>query len=168
VARILSRHDPPSNLTPRTVVDADRNLPERDRPVSDTRHWSRHWGGFILSGGTAAIVDAALTLALIHWADFNPFLARFIAIAIAMVVAWLMHRRLTFAVPAPPSLHEFMRFAAVAWGANALNYGIYVVTLILFPDLPTLAVIVFSTAVATVFAYLGFRLGVFRQPPPVA
>lgn len=136
--------------------------------MSDTRHWSRHWGGFILSGGTAAVVDAVLTLALIRWTPLGPFVARFIAIAIAMVVAWLMHRNLTFAVETPPSLKEFLRFAAVAWSANALNYAIYVVTLLVFPDLPTLAVIVFSTGVATVFSYLGFRLGVFRRPPPVA
>lgn len=136
--------------------------------MSDERHWSRHWGGFILSGGTAAAVDAVFTLALIRWTPLGPFVSRFIAIAIAMVVAWLMHRNLTFAVKAPPSLKEFLRFAAVAWSANALNYAIYVVTLLVFPAVPTLAAIVFSTGVATVASYLGFRLGVFRQPPPVA
>lgn len=142
--------------------------PNTPAPSGDTRHWSRHWGGFLASGGTAAIVDAAITLALVYWAHVDRFLARFIAIAIAMVVAWLMHRRFTFAVAAPPSLREFLHFAAVAWSANALNYAIYVATLLIFPALPTLAVIIFSTGVATVASYLGFRFGVFRRPPPVA
>lgn len=135
---------------------------------ADERHWSRHWGGFLLSGGTAAAVDAAITLALTYGLGIDRFLARFIAICIAMVVAWQMHRRLTFAVAAPSSLQEFMKFAAVAWSANALNYAIFVVTLLIFPELPTLLVIVFSTGIAAVFSYLGFRLGVFRRPPPVA
>lgn len=134
----------------------------------ETRHWSRHWAGFIASGGTAAVVDATVTLILVYWLHLDRFVARFLAIAVAMVVAWLMHRRLTFAVPTPPSLREFLRFAAVAWSANALNYAIYVVTLLIFPSLPTLAVIIFSTGVAAIFSYLGFRLGVFRRPPPVA
>src|SRR5688572_19098244 len=63
-----------SNLTLRIMPPAHRTSSGRDRPVSDARHWSRHWGGFILSGGTAAVVDAILTLALIHWVDLNAFL----------------------------------------------------------------------------------------------
>ncbi len=134
--------------------------------VTDTRSF-RHWGGFLVSGGTAFVVDAALTLALTY-AGLNAFAARLIAIMVAMVVAWLMHRRFTFAVKAPPSLREFMKFAAVAWSANALNYGIYAVLLLVWPALWPLAAMVVSTAVAMVFSYLGFRLGVFREPPTPA
>lgn len=134
--------------------------------VTDTRSF-RHWGGFLVSGGTAFVVDAALTLALTY-AGLNAFAARLIAIMVAMVVAWLMHRRFTFAVKAPPSLREFMKFAAVAWSANALNYGIYAVLLLVWPALWPFAAMVVSTAVAMVFSYLGFRLGVFREPPTPA
>ena len=83
-----------------------------------------------------------------------------------MLAAWLMHRRISFAVTAPPSLREFMKFAAVAWSANLVNYGIYVVILLVWPATWLLAALVVSTAVATVLSYLGFRLGVFREPPP--
>lgn len=134
--------------------------------VTDTRSF-RHWGGFLVSGGTAFVVDAALTLTLTY-AGLNAFIARLIAIMVAMVVAWLMHRRFTFAVKAPPSMREFMKFAAVAWSANALNYGIYAVLLLVWPALWPLAAMVVSTAVAMVFSYLGFRLGVFREPPTPA
>ena len=128
----------------------------------------RHWGGFLLSGGTAALVDAAVTTGLIHLAGRDPFSARLAGIVVAMVVAWLMHRRITFAVTAPPSLREFGKFAAVAWSANALNYAIYAVILLVKPEFSPLIALIISTGIAAVFSYLGFRLGVFREPPPTA
>jgi len=124
----------------------------------------RHWGGFIVSGGTAFVVDAGTTALLVHFVGLDRFLARIIGIAIAMVVAWLMHRRVTFNVSAPRSLAEFLRFSAVALSANALNFTIYSLLLIAFPAIPYLIAIVIATAVATVFSYAGFRLGVFRRP----
>ncbi len=54
-------------------------------------------GGFVLSGGTAFVVDAGITLLLAHL-GLNRFAARILGIAVAMVVAWLMHRRVTFAM----------------------------------------------------------------------
>lgn len=126
----------------------------------------RHWGGFILSGGTAFVVDAGITTTLINAARFDPFTARLIAVVFAMITAWLMHRRLTFAVAAPPSVREFLRFAAVAWSAAALNYGVYAVTLLVWPATLPVAALVASTAVATLFSYFGYRFGVFREPPP--
>ena len=137
------------------------------KALADTRSF-RHWGGFLVSGGTAALVDTALTLALVHGAGVNPLLARLVAILIAMVVAWLMHRRFTFAVEAPPSIAEFGRFAAVAWTANAVNYAVYAGILLVWPTTPTLVAIVIATGLAAVFSYLGFRFGVFHEPPTIA
>ena len=128
----------------------------------------RHWGGFILSGGTAFLVDAGLTTALIRFAHLDAFSARLLGIAVALVVAWLMHRRITFNVAAAPSWKEFRRFAAVAWSANALNYSVYALILLYRPATLPFAALVVATAIAMVFSYLGFRLGVFREPPPTA
>jgi putative flippase GtrA len=134
---------------------------------ADTRSL-RHWGGFLFSGGTAFLIDAGITLALTRLVGLDRFTARLIGILVAMVAAWLMHRRISFNVSAPPSLKEFLRFAAVAWAANALNYAIYALILLAWPAVWTIVALVASTAVATVFSYLGFRLGVFREPPPPA
>ncbi|MEJ0011124.1 MAG: GtrA family protein [Bauldia sp.] len=131
-----------------------------------TTSGARHWGGFILSGGTAFVADSGITLMLAHF-GLNRFVARLLGIAVAMVVAWLMHRRVTFAMDAGASWTEFLRFAAVAASANALNFVIYSLLLLAFPALATLVAIVIATAIATVASYLGFRLGVFREPPPV-
>jgi putative flippase GtrA len=133
--------------------------------VNDVRSF-RHWGGFLVSGGTASLVDAGVTTSLIGLAGLDPFSARLVAILIAMVVAWQMHRRLTFAVAAPSSLREFLRFSTVAWSANALNYAVYVAILLAWPKTWPLAALVAGTAIAAVFSYLGFRFGVFRAPPP--
>jgi len=132
-----------------------------------TTSGARHWGGFILSGGTAFVVDAGITTLLVHFGA-NRFLARIVGIAVAMVVAWLMHRRVTFAMDAGASWSEFLRFATVAASANALNFVVYSLLLVIFPALPVIVAIFIATAIATAFSYAGFRLGVFREPPPVA
>lgn len=134
--------------------------------MNDIDHRSfRHWGGFLFSGGVAFLVDAGITTGLIKFAAADPFSARLVAVVIAMVVAWLMHRRVTFNVQRLPSWGEFLRFAAVAWSASALNYFIYAALLLIRPTtLPILALIV-SSGAAAIFSYVGFRLGVFRQPP---
>ena len=123
----------------------------------------RHWGGFLFSGGSAFLVDAGINLALIHFAGLNPFVSRLISIACAMVFAWAMHRRVTFAVTAPPSFGEFTRFVMVAGSANALNYLVYAGILLVWPATWPFAAQVVSTAIAMVASYLGFRFGVFRR-----
>lgn len=126
----------------------------------------RRWGGFLVSGTVAAVVDAGITTALIRYAALDPFTARLFAILVAMMVAWLMHRRVTFNVAAAPTWQEFIRFIAVAWSANLLNYALYSAIMLFRPaTLPVLAVVV-ATGVAAVFSYAGFRLRVFREPPP--
>ena len=128
----------------------------------------RHWGAFLFSGATAFLVDAIVTLGLIEFAGLDRLVARVVAILVAMVVAWLLHRRLSFRVDAPPSLNEFLRFAVVAWSANAINYLVYLGILIVWPATHTLVALVIATIIAAIFSYVGFRFGVFREPPPVA
>ncbi len=133
---------------------------ERDR----LPRW-RHYLGFLVSGGVAFVVDVGVTTGLIRFVDFDPFTARIAGIGLAMVVAWLLHRRLTFNASAPPSVAEFSRFATVAWSANLLNYGVYALILIAIATTPFVAMVI-STGIAMVFSYVGFRLGVFREFRP--
>jgi putative flippase GtrA len=126
----------------------------------------RHWGGFIFSGGTAFLVDAGVTGALVHFLGLDRFTARIFGIAIAMVVAWLLHRRISFNVTTARSWNEFLRFATVAMSANALNFAVYSLILLIFPATYYLVALVIATAIATAFSYTGFRLGVFRNPQP--
>src|SRR5665213_3366730 len=105
----------------------------------------RHWGGFVFSGGTAFLVDAGVTGALVHFVGLDRFTARIIGIAIAMVVAWLMHRRISFNVTTARSWNEFLRFATVALSANALNFAVYSLILLVFPRTYYLVALVIAT-----------------------
>ena len=82
--------------------------------------------GFLVSGGIAFAVDALVLQLLTAGLGVHPIAARLVAISLAMIAGWLMHRTFTFAVTTPPSVAEFLRYAGVAWTAAAINYGVFV------------------------------------------
>lgn len=129
----------------------------------DGQHPVRHWLAFLASGGTAFAVDALVLELLTALLGINPFAARLVAISLAMVAGWLMHRTFTFAVPASPSVAEFIRYAGVAWTASALNYGVFVAILLVLPATQPLAALVIASVAAMALAYLGMRFGAFRH-----
>ena len=94
---------------------------------------------------------------------FDPRWSRLVGIMVAIVVAWLCHRRLTFAVAARPSFAEFLAFATAAVTTAALNYALFLLALFLWPGLAPELALVASTAFATIFAYVSMRWGVFRK-----
>ncbi len=118
--------------------------------------------GFLISGGAAFATDAAVLEALVRLTPLSPLICRPFAILCAMVVGWQMHRRFTFAVKTPSTWREFASFAAVAWGAAAINYALFAGLLLAFPSLTPFAALVTSSALAMVFSYFGYRLHVFR------
>lgn len=123
----------------------------------------RHGAAFVFSGSVAFLVDASLTIALVSLAGVDKFLARLMAILVAQGVSWALHRRFTFEVKSRPNLREIVRFSAFAWGANGLNYAVYAVVLLIAPSTPVLVALVAGSVAAMIFAYLGFRFGVFRR-----
>ena len=123
----------------------------------------RHWGGFGVSGTLAFATDAAILEGLTRLASVPPLAARLVAIACAMVTGWLAHRWLTFAVPVPPSVKEFIAYVAVASTSAAINYGVFAAILLARPATEPFAALVASSLVAMVFAYLGMRYGAFRN-----
>lgn len=124
---------------------------------------ARHGPGFLASGLIAFAVDAGVTSLLTRAAGMSAYAARPVAIALAMVVAWACHRRLTFKVTGPPTLTEFGRYAAVACTAAALNYVVYAWILVAVPALPIEAALAGATAVAMFASYAGMRFGVFTK-----
>ncbi|HVY41930.1 MAG TPA: GtrA family protein [Hyphomicrobiaceae bacterium] len=127
-----------------------------------TRSAGRHWGGFLVSGLIALSVDATVLEIGVRLLALGPLLARLIAISCAMVVGWLAHRTLTFALRSPPSLNEFARYAAVAWTTAAINYGVFASIILVRPATLPFVALIAASIVATVFAYLGMRYGAFR------
>ena len=132
-------------------------------PGSGTPNPLRHGAGFLISGTAAFMTDAAVLQLLTAGFGIAPIAARLVAVSLAMVTGWLMHRRLTFAVSSPPSLTEFLRYAGVAWAAAAFNYGVFVAIILLRPGTLPFVALVVSSLIAIAFSYLGMRFGVFRR-----
>lgn len=124
---------------------------------------ARHSAGFVASGVIALTVDAGTTSALTRIVGLSAFAARPVGIALAMVVAWACHRRLTFAVTTAATLAEFTRYAAVAWGAAAVNYALYASLLLVVPTMAPEVALFFSSLASMVVSYLGMRFGVFGR-----
>ena len=133
------------------------------RLAPGNRHPLRQGLGFLVSGGAAFAIDALVLGLLTTLLGFNPIPARLVAISLAMVGGWLMHRTLTFAVSTPPSVAEFLRYAGVAWTAAALNYALFVLILLARPGTEPLLALVVASVAAMVFAYLGMRFAAFRK-----
>jgi putative flippase GtrA len=127
------------------------------------QHPVRHGLAFLVSGGTAFIVDATVLKVLTLFLDIHPIAARLVAIALAMVAGWLMHRTYTFEVRLAPTFAEFVRYAGVAWSASAVNYSVFVLVVLAYPDIEPLVALVASSIVAMGFSYLGMRFAAFRH-----
>lgn len=127
------------------------------------QHPVRHGLAFLFSGGLAFLTDAALLKLLTAALGVHPILARLVAISVAMLAGWLAHRRFTFRLTTPPSVAEFSRYAAVQLMVAAINYGIFVVIVLLRPGIEPLFALFISSVIAMVFAYLGMRYAAFRQ-----
>lgn len=123
-----------------------------------------HGTRFLVSGTLALIVDATILALLYRVVGLDPFLARLVAISIAMVVGWLAHRTFTFALKRPPTIREFIGYASVAWTTAAANYAIYSGILIAQPATPPLASLFISSLITMVMSYIGMRFGVFGRP----
>ena len=128
----------------------------------DGQHPVKHGLGFLFSGRLAFFVDAAV-LTVLTGLGLHPIAVRVFAISLAMVVGWLAHRRFTFRLPTRPSLQEFLRYAAVQWTVAAINYGLFVAIILLWPSIAPLYALFASSLVAMVFAYFGMRFAAFRK-----
>ena len=137
--------------------------PDELSAIRISRHsLARQGAGFFVSGLVALAVDVGTTSLLTRGTSMSAFIARPIGIALAMVVAWACHRRLTFVVKTAPTLTEFARYATVAWGAAGVNYAMYVGILLLAPTLAPEIALLLSSVASMIVSYFGMRFGVFR------
>lgn len=122
----------------------------------------RHYGGFVLAGLSALTTDGLIlqSLTSLGW---DPLVARLVAIAVAMVVSWLINRSVTFAMKGRPSLKEYARFAAVSWSAQVVNYLVFGIIILARPQTHVLLALLFASLVAMFVSYFGYRYGVFSH-----
>ena len=124
----------------------------------------RHFGGFVLAGVLAFATDAGVLKLLTATTSLGPFVARPIAIFLAMIVSWGLNRTITFAETRPPSWPEFTKFAAASFGGQLVNYLVFAAILTLRPATDTTLAIAIASGFAMFAAYAGFRFGVFAHP----
>jgi putative flippase GtrA len=128
------------------------------------QHPVRHGLAFLFSGSLAFLVDAAILKFLTAVFGIHPILARIFALSCAHVAGWLSHRTFTFRVATPPTLAEFLRYAGLQSAVSLfINYGVFVVVIVLRPQIEELFALVISSGVAMVFSYFGMRFAAFRQ-----
>ena len=133
------------------------------RDAADGVAVKRHWGGFIASGCLAFFVDAAVMELGVRWVGLPPLVSRIASVACAMVVAWLAHRTLTFALTTKPTRWEFIRYVAAASTTAAINYAVFAFILVAWPIAGRIPALIIASCVATIFAYVSMRYGVFRR-----
>lgn len=115
---------------------------------------------FLVVGGGGFVVDAGLTLLMIH-AGFAPWQARIPAIAAAMLCTWLANRHFTYGQSGHGRLVEAGRYALVAAVMACVNYLLFVgMVAVAVPPLPAL---VLATCLQTFVSFWAYRRFVFGR-----
>ena len=133
-----------------------------DNVVPGNQHPLRHGLAFLVCGFISFCVDAAVLKLLTVLLGLHPFVARIAAIMVAMTSGWLSHRTFTFALKTPPTVAEFLRYVAVGWFVSAINYGLFVIILLVRASTEPLIALLASSVVAMFFAYFGMRVAAFK------
>lgn len=111
---------------------------------------------FALVGGCGFVVDAVLLQSLI-WAGVGPVAARLASFPVAVVVTWLLHRRLTFADRRASrrglELGKYLAAQIVSALLGLAAYTYLVLYVAFFRQVP-LAALVVSSAIGTISNYL--------------
>lgn len=138
-------------------------MPETVAEAAKRARRIAHFGGFLAAGTLAFLTDIAVFQSAHDLLSVPALLARPVSISVAMVVSWLINRTVTFPMPGPPRLKEFLHFAAYAWAAAALNYAVFAAGLWLWPNIWLPAAIFVASLAAMGFAYVNMRFAVFRK-----
>jgi putative flippase GtrA len=117
---------------------------------------------FGIAGGLGFAVDAGLLTLLLHTTPLGPFLARLIAIAVAMAATWVFNRTFTFDRSTHSLAVEGFRYGSVGLTSALVNYALYSMLLLTLPALQPLAALVFATAASMFFSFFGYSRFVFR------
>jgi len=117
---------------------------------------------FGIAGGIGFLVDAGVLSLLLQTTPLGPFLARLVAIALAMATTWVFNRTFTFDRSGHSLAVEGFRYGSVGVTAALVNYGLYSALLLTLPDLQPITAMVLATAASVLFSFFGYSRFVFR------
>ncbi|PMQ03621.1 hypothetical protein DyAD56_18090 [Dyella sp. AD56] len=128
---------------------------------------SRQFFLFMIGGVIGFVVDAGIAQALVTWGDWSAYYSRLVSIPLAATVTWWWNRRQTFASHESGRglFSEWLHWMALMGVGAVVNYGTYVVLLIVFPALhrwPAIAT-AGGSVVAAVFNFSTARLMLFKD-----
>ena len=118
---------------------------------------------FLIAGCSGFLIDAGITLALIAWTPAGPYIARAIAIFVAMGFTWFLNRNYTFGRSSNSLAVEGIRYWAVGITAALVNYVVYSALLYRAPVLQPLVAIVFASLAGMAYSFFGYSRFVFRR-----
>ena len=119
---------------------------------------------FSLVGGIAFLIDLAFLQSLIAL-GISPYLARAVSIPVAMLAAWQLNRRFTFAASGRKLVDEGLRYTLVAIAAACVNYGVYASLIALIPSLWPAMAAGFGVAVSMWVSFFGYQAFAFARKP---
>jgi putative flippase GtrA len=111
--------------------------------------------GFLVDGGTLS--------GLLHFTPLDPYSARVIAIAVAMIATWLINRHLIFGPSQHSVAYEAARYGSVGLVGSLLNYTIYAAILTVLPQMGALFALVIASGCVAVFSWFGYSQLVFQR-----
>lgn len=113
-------------------------------------------------GGLGLIVDVGITVLLIRH-GLDPLLSRIVAISLAMATTWRLNRALTFGPSEFGQAREGIRYFGIATLVALVNYAIFAILVLSYPELfPGIAVVI-AVAVSTGLSFQGYRTFAFKK-----
>jgi putative flippase GtrA len=129
---------------------------------------------FVAIGLLGYVVDSGVTYGLARGVGVDPLLARLPAFVVATILNFSLNRAFTFADSTMPLLQAFIRYVMVCAAGLAVNYVVYVSTILLaeacgFAVTPSMLplFVACGTGVAMFVTFFGFRLFAFRSGSPI-
>jgi putative flippase GtrA len=123
----------------------------------------RRLSGFVVAGGIGFTVDAGITEGLVA-GGFNPYLARVVAVAVAIATTYAINSGYTWKSGATQRpARRGARYLAVSLASMAINYGVYAAATHWLVGLRPALCVALGSAVAMVTNYLGYARFVFAS-----
>jgi putative flippase GtrA len=94
--------------------------------IARTLFVPRHLFRFVVVGSLGFVTDSGILLALVHGLNWNPFRARILAIAVAVLLSWTLHRRWTFVTGRiRHPIQQWLLFGAIQFTGISINYSVF-------------------------------------------
>lgn len=116
---------------------------------------------FAFAGVAGFTVDMGVLWLLLSLKLFDPFSARVLAIATAMLCTYMINRTFTFGASTRTVAVEGARYGSVGLASALINYAVYSGLLVAWSGLSPYMALVVGSVCATLFSYLGYSRFVF-------